>query len=237
MLVYNYDEKTKEFTSAVEAYLDPEETKVQGREIYLVPANATAEVPNKTGENQVNVFELNHWIVESDFRGQNMVNEAMIPESVNFIGALPEGYVLITEEQIENINIKGRNYYIIENNELVINPDYEQEQAEKREVDFKSKFFNIEGYGWYRRQPKGYSSAIESLNTAFNSFTVMQQTGIEHFPANVFIFYQAPDFTKPEECTEEWLIAHQTKNEAMTALEFGTFYTTFANTWNAEEHE
>lgn len=119
----------------------------------------------------------------------------------------------------------------------VIDPHWEQEQADKREADFKSKFFNIEGYGWYRKQPKGYSSAIESLNTAFNSFTIMQQTGIENFPANVFIFYQAPDFTKPEECTEEWLVAHQTKNEAMTALEFGTFYTTFANTWNAEEHE
>ena len=119
----------------------------------------------------------------------------------------------------------------------VINPNYEQEQADLREADFKSKFFNIEGYGWYRRQPKGYSSAIESLNTAFNSFAVMQQTGVENFPANVFIFYQAPDFTKPEECTEEWLIAHQTKNEAMTPIEFGTFYAAFANTWNTAEHE
>ena len=116
-------------------------------------------------------------------------------------------------------------------------PEYQQEQADAREADFKSKFFYIEGHGWYRRQPKGYSSAIESLNTAFNSFTVMRQMGVEEFPANVFIFYQAPDFTKPEECTEEWIIAHQTKNEAMTALEFGNFYTTFTNTWNEEEHE
>ena len=119
----------------------------------------------------------------------------------------------------------------------IINPDYEQEQAAIREADFKSNFFHVEGYGWYRRQPKGYSSAIESLNTAFNSFVVMQQMGVENFPADVFIFYRTPDFTKPEECTEEWLIAHQTKNETMTALEFGNFYATFANTWNAEEHE
>ena len=112
-----------------------------------------------------------------------------------------------------------------------------QEQADIRRADFESKFFYIEGFGWYRRQPKGYQSAIESLNTAFNNFTVMRQMGVEEFPANVFIFYQAPDFTKPEECTEEWLIAHQTKNSAMSTLEFGTFYTTFTNTWNAEEHE
>lgn len=128
--------------------------------------------------------------------------------------------------------------YVLDGEEYVLkDASWEQQQADLREADFKSKFFKIEGYGWYRRQPKGYSSAIESLNTAFNSFTVMQQTGVEIFPANVFIFYQAPDFTKPEECTEEWLIEHQTKNEAMTALEFGTFYSTFANTWNSEEHE
>lgn len=116
-------------------------------------------------------------------------------------------------------------------------PEYKQEQADKREADFKSKFFNIEGYGWYRKEPKGYQSAIESLNTAFNRFTVMQKMGIEVFPANVFIFYAQPDFTKSEECTEEWLITHQTKNEEMTVQEFGSFYATFTDAWNTEEHE
>lgn len=116
-------------------------------------------------------------------------------------------------------------------------PEYQQEQADKREADFKSKFFNIEGFGWYRKQPKGYQSAIESLNTAFNRFDVMQKMGVQQFPANVFIFYAQPDFTKPEECTEEWLVEHQTKNEAMTVQEFGNFYATFTDAWNTEEHE
>jgi hypothetical protein len=231
MLVYNYDEKTKEFISAVEAYLNPEETKVQGREIYLVPANATTEVPNKTGENQVNIFEVNRWIVKDDFRGQKMVDKTMIPESVNFIGALPEGYVLITEEQVENIKIKGRNYYIIENNELVINPDYEQEQAEKREADFKSKFFEVQGYGWYRKQPKGYQSAVESMNVLFNIANVTD--GIQ---AGLIIFYQQPDFTKPEECTEEWLVAHQIIQPAMTKVDFMNLYVAFMTAWNEMEH-
>ena len=129
------------------------------------------------------------------------------------------------------------NKVIIEMGLLVLNPDYDQEQADLREADFKSKFFNIEGFGWYRKQPKGYQSAIESLNTAFNRFSFMQKMGIETFPANVFIFYAEPDFTKPEECTEEWLVAHQTKNEAMTAQEFGSFYAAFTDAWNTEEHE
>lgn len=106
-----------------------------------------------------------------------------------------------------------------------------------REDDFKSKFFNILGYGWYRRHPKGYQSAIESINTAFNNFDVMQKEGIDEFPAGVFIFYTQPDFTKPEECTEKWLVEHQHRNQAMTRQEFNNFYKIFTNSWNAKEHE
>ena len=115
--------------------------------------------------------------------------------------------------------------------------EYKEKKTEEREADFKSKFFYINGFGWYRKQPKGYQSAIESLNTAFNRFVLMQQAGLEEFPAGVFIFYSAPDFTKPEECTEDWLINHQYRNQAMTVLEFGNFYATFTDAWNTEEHE
>ena len=105
------------------------------------------------------------------------------------------------------------------------------EVAEKREADFKTDFFYIPDFGWFRKQPKGYSSAVESLNTAFNAVTIMQK-----LPAGMLIFYQAPDFTKPEECTEEWLIEHQTYSEEMTAQEFGAFYVGFMTAWNNQEH-
>ena len=105
------------------------------------------------------------------------------------------------------------------------------EVAEKREADFKVDFFYIPDFGWFRKQPKGYSSAVESLNTAFNAVTIMQK-----LPAGMLIFYQAPDFTKPEECTEEWLIEHQTYSEEMTAQEFGSFYVGFMTAWNNQEH-
>ena len=113
----------------------------------------------------------------------------------------------------------------------------EEEEAEQREADFKQEFFEIQNVGWYRKQPKGYASAIESLNTAFNNFTVMQKMGVEEFPANVFIFYQEPDFTKPEECTEEWLIEHQFRNQAMSVSEFSQFYVSFTNACNTQMHE
>lgn len=122
--------------------------------------------------------------------------------------------------------------YIVQDGELVLNPDYDDEQAALREADFKSKFFEIPNFGWFRKTPKGYSSAVESLNTAFNAVGIMGS-----LPANMLIFYTAPDFTKPEECTEEWLIEHQTFNEEMTAQQFGQFYVGFMTAWNEQEHE
>ena len=114
----------------------------------------------------------------------------------------------------------------------------EEEKAEQREENFKSNFFEIRPVndvfqgGWYRKKPKGYSSAVESMNSMFN---VVSSIGI--LPQDTLIFYTAPDFTKEEECTEEWLIAHQFKNEEMTATQFGQFYVAFMQAWNTEEHE
>ena len=108
---------------------------------------------------------------------------------------------------------------------------YKAEQAQEREKLFYSEFIEIPNYGWYRKIPKGYSSAVESINTAFNAVSVLGS-----LPADYLIFYEKPDFTKPEECTEEWLIAHQTKNEAMSAEEFGQFYAAFITAWNSQEH-
>ena len=124
------------------------------------------------------------------------------------------------------------NKYIVVDNELVLNPNYDEEETAKREADFKSKFFDIEGYGWYRKQPKGYQSAVESMNVLFNIANVSD--GIQE---GLIIFYQEPDFTKPEECTEEWLIEHQIIQGAMTKEAFMALYVAFMMAWNTEEHE
>lgn len=117
-------------------------------------------------------------------------------------------------------------------------PHYtEEEKTAMRKADFESTFFEVVNFGWYRKQPKGYQSAVESLNSAYNSYIEMQKLGIvQNFPANTLIFYEKPDFTKPEECTEEWLIAHQTFNQEMTPIEFGQFYIGFMTAWNIQEH-
>ena len=133
----------------------------------------------------------------------------------------------ITEEVYNNID-----RYIWDGSDVVLNPNYDEEQAELREENFKKEFFKVDNFGWYRKQPKGYQSAVESMNVLFNIANVAQ--GIQ---AGLVIFYQEPDFTKPEECTEEWLVNHQIVMPAMTAQEFMGLYVAFMTAWNTEEHE
>jgi len=109
--------------------------------------------------------------------------------------------------------------------------EFAAEKTAKREENFKNDFFYIENYGWYRKTPKGYASAVESVNTAFNAVSV-----VGTLPAGSLIFYTAPDFTDETQCTDEWLIAHQIKSEAMDAAAFGTFYAAFITAWNSQEH-
>ena len=103
--------------------------------------------------------------------------------------------------------------------------------ADERREEFLKDFFNVQGIGYYRKKPKGYQSAIESINTAFNLCNKMGG-----LPANTLIFYQEPDFTKPEQCTEEWLVQHQIKLPAMSAEQFNELYIAFVTAWNSEEH-
>lgn len=141
----------------------------------------------------------------------------------------------VMDEDVTNMEVEESTYtdyietpqkYYVENGELKSVPD-----SDIREADFKAKFFEIPSYGWFRKVPKGYQSAVECLNLAYNNVTMAGS-----LPANTLIFYQQPDFTKPEECTEEWLIAHQTKNAEMTAQEFAALYTGFSVAWNNTEH-
>lgn len=118
------------------------------------------------------------------------------------------------------------------NDEFVFKDEVETELAEARKEEFLKQFFKIDGYGYFRKQPKGYGSAVESLNTAFNIVTV-----IGNLPANTLTFYAEPDFTIPEQCTEEWLVENSIKNEVMTPSEFGTFYAQFMMAWNMQEHQ
>lgn len=57
MKVYFYDEITKEFTMSADALKDPLESKIQGKDVWLLPANATFDEPLQAKEGFKIVFK------------------------------------------------------------------------------------------------------------------------------------------------------------------------------------
>lgn len=69
MNVYKYDQQTKEYISAETALIDPLESELQGKDIYLLPANATFEKPNLQ-EGFASIFNNGKWENIEDNRGK-----------------------------------------------------------------------------------------------------------------------------------------------------------------------
>lgn len=120
------------YMSSEPAYLDEAETRRQGKEVYFCPYNATLIKPPVVQENESARFNGESWEVVTNYRGKYQVNENMEVSIVTELGELEEGYILITEEQAQQIE-NDRDYYIIQNGELVINPNWEEIQRQKEE--------------------------------------------------------------------------------------------------------
>ena len=90
MIFYTYDEKTKEFTGTQSAFIDPLETKKQGKNVYLVPANATDKKPLKTKENQAVIFNGSEWEIVADYRNKTYYIGTEKYE-MKELGELPKG--------------------------------------------------------------------------------------------------------------------------------------------------
>ena len=90
MIFYIYDEKTKEYIGTQNAFIDPLETKKQGKNVYLVPPNATDKKPLETKENQAVIFNGSEWEVVSDYRGKTYYLDTE-PHEMKELGDLPEG--------------------------------------------------------------------------------------------------------------------------------------------------
>lgn len=117
------------------------------------------------------------------------------------------------------LNLDGTEYVLKDEH-------WEEQQTEKRREDFYNNFLST-SLGNYRLKPKGYANAQQSIDTVNNM--VMAFGGVNETLANMVIFYETPDFTKEEECTEEWLIAHQYNIQPMTIQQWTQFYIEFAS--------
>ena len=122
MLTYRFDENTKEYLLSEEGFLDPLETEIQGKEVYLLPANSTFTKPLDPKEGYAVVWENNKWIYKEDHRqkrdkGGVIIESSGTPywlEGDNYLsparylkelGPLPEGAILVKPEKPLDIYI------------------------------------------------------------------------------------------------------------------------------------
>lgn len=126
MLVYHYDEETKEFLYSEEAHIDPLETELKGENVYLLPANATFEKPLEKEDGKAVVFDGDTWKLIEDNRGKKTIKDGSIQE----IKELGTNEKVLTDEEVEKID-KGE--LIIDGSDLR-EKNVEELQAEVRAV-------------------------------------------------------------------------------------------------------
>lgn len=122
-------------------------------------------------------------------------------------------------EEIENIEVSEELYnaytenpdmYIWDGNEIVENPNYEAEQAQKREKQFNKDFFNT-SLGYVRRK---VSMATGETKDFLSDLLPTISMGVQMGKPVTIITYNKPDFT--QEITD-WTVF---QNEQTVTAEF-----------------
>lgn len=128
MKVYRYDEETRLFMAEFEADLDPLESRLQCKPIYLLPANCTFEKP-KLEKGKITFWDGTRWNNIVDNRGKCYYDfdEHCIKKIKDF-----KDYVVLTDEEIQKINA-GMTVRLV-NNAYDIYWTTEQKQENVRKV-------------------------------------------------------------------------------------------------------
>lgn len=146
MKIYHYDKSTKEFTFAAEAEANPEETKIKGEFVPLIPACATTIEPPEIKENEAAVFniEINKWDIKPDYRKNfKICNEnqgVLTAQDIKEIGEINEGY-LVLNEIAELIKSNPQHFKI--NNGKVLEKTEAEIEAETKEAERQAKIAEI----------------------------------------------------------------------------------------------
>lgn len=153
------------------------------------------------------------------------------------------GQCPIINEEVENLEVSEDVYnaycetpekFVYKDGEIVENPNYEEEQAEKRKQAFYTHFIKT-SLGNYRLEPKGYANAQQAMDVTNTMATALG--GLTEQLVPLVIFYETPDFSKAEECTEEWLVAHQKNPSVMTLEEWQKFYFEFCQLYAMQQYK
>lgn len=135
MNIYCYDETTKEYLITRKADADPEETRIQGRFIPLVPANSTLIAIPEYRENEIPVFENGQWVVKPDYRKNfYKVDESFNVREIETIGE-QEGFYVVDKAVGDAIKQNPDKFKIVDD-EIVKKSDeeYEQDQEQREQL-------------------------------------------------------------------------------------------------------
>ncbi len=153
------------------------------------------------------------------------------------------GQCPILNDDIQNIEVdkaqyddfcENSNKYLWDGENVVLNENYETELAQEREQTFYTHFIKT-SLGNYRLEPKGYANAQQAMDVTNTMATALG--GLTEQLVPLVIFYETPDFTKAEECTEEWLVAHQKNPDVMTLEEWQKFYFEFCQLYAMQQYK
>ena len=110
----------------------------------------------------------------------------------------------------------------------------EEDYIIQRKEMFTSQFL-VTSLGNFRLQPKGYANAQQAMDVINTMATALG--GLTEQLTNLVIFYPTPDFTKAEQCTEEWLVANQIKPNVMTLADWQKFYLEFCQLYAMQQYK
>lgn len=139
---------------------------------------------------------------------------------------LSQGFV---ELDVQKSDIDG-NWYLTDKCPM----KSDEEKTNARKQTFYTQFIQT-SLGNYRLQPKGYANAQQAMDVTNTMATALG--GLTEQLTSLVIFYETPDFTKEEECTEEWLVAHQIKPNVMTLAEWQKFYLEFCQLYAMQQYK
>lgn len=148
-----------------------------------------------------------NYYVEVNIESNRIVGYSTCPVRGDTILCIP-----ITEEIYQAVSEDMRTYiYDPQSEQIIINPNYEEEVIEERIEQFNKEFFST-SLGWIRRKPTlADGTEDDFLNNDLPLLAIGLMTGSNPV---LPIAYQTPDFT--QELTKEYMESLQVKNQPIT---------------------
>lgn len=125
MQAYLYHQETKEYIGPTELFIDPLETMKKGKNVYLMPSNATLKKPGEIPEKYVARWTGNKWEILEDHRNDrasgmggtpywtNEDHYYSVPRVMRELGPLPDGALLsspaMTVEEAQEVSERQYN--------------------------------------------------------------------------------------------------------------------------------